>query len=145
MNKENTSELNLENIKSFRIVIEAGYEAFAYGLTKIVLNGSGAAVIENTLKEKKISFSSKLSEKEVLEIFSQKILKNIWEIKFIKRKGIPDESLIKLSLFYDEKKVKYLEMWEGILEEHPETSWFIVLLREILKRITEKSERPIYL
>ncbi len=145
MNKENISELNLGNIEKYRIVIKTGYEAFDYGLTQITLNGSGIAAIENTLHGKKSTFSSKLSEKEVIELFTQKILIDIWEIKFIKRKGIPDESLIKMSLFYDEKEIKHLEIWEGILEEHPETGWFIILLREILERTTEKSERPIYL
>lgn len=134
MKKKKIFKWKQEDQKKYNVVIESGNQYFGYGYTKMKLYANGKFEVENRLQEKQISLSGTLPEadKRLEQIFSDEILGCIWNLKYQKRAGIPDESKIIITLFMNDKKMAILKLWEGVAQEQSETRYLLQNCKQIL-------------
>ncbi|MFW9996095.1 MAG: hypothetical protein ACFFD4_28905, partial [Candidatus Odinarchaeota archaeon] len=119
------------------LTVDSGNQYFRFGQTSIKIRGTGEFKIENLTQADRTSFSGELDSRELEEIFSGSVLGSIWDAKYDDRPGIPDEAMIKLSLFEDGKKIAKLDLWAGVAEKSPQSEPVVQLLRKIVEKYTK--------
>ena len=108
-----------EKAREYELHIENGREFWGSGLTTLTIKGEGSFQGTNRSRGKTVEFAGKLSDSDVSELFSDAVLSRVWRMEVKKRKGVPDESKMKLKLYHNDVEQVAIEMWEGIARENP--------------------------
>ncbi|MHA2298814.1 MAG: hypothetical protein ACXAEU_26360 [Candidatus Hodarchaeales archaeon] len=128
---------NREKITQYLLTVDSGNEHFRFGKTRVNIYGTGGFEIENLTGIKRTPFSGTLGSQELEEIFSEAVLGTIWYLKYNYRPGIPDEAKINLNLFEDGKEVAKLELWVGVMKEHPQSARLVQVLQGLVEKYTK--------
>ena len=118
-----------ERRNEYALHIEKGSEFWGPGRIKLVIHGNGNFQGEIKRRGKPRVFSGQLSDSDLDELFSGTLLEILWDLKFKKRKGRPDESKLELRLLHKDDEVAVLEVWEGLARENPMTKRILAILR----------------
>jgi hypothetical protein len=128
---------NKERSDHYLLIVDSGNEYFKPGRIKVSIKGTGELEIENLFQGKRTSVTGKLDSKELEEIFSEPILGSIWNVKYKKRLGIPDEARIRLNLFEDGKEMAKLVLWKGVAKEHKQSAQLVRIIQRIVENYSD--------